>query len=195
MSALTPMQHGVTFGKDPLVSRVVKGMFRERPRISRKLVVYDTNQVIQYFSSMPNNSELLLEQLTKKLATLLCILSGQRSQSIAKLYLAHMHKDDRFITFYIPKILKTTNQIFHQEPFKFEAFPNDPKTCIYQCLVEYIERTRLLRENLPQLEGEKLALILSYHPPHMPVKSATLARYVKGMLGDAGVDITIFTAH
>ena len=31
--------------------------------------------------------------------------------------------------------------------------------------------------------------------PHNPVKSAMLARYVKNFLYDAGIDITIFTAH
>ena len=60
MSAFTPAQQEVTFGKDPLTSKVVKGMFRERPRIPRKVVVYDTNKVIRYFSQMPSDHELLL---------------------------------------------------------------------------------------------------------------------------------------
>ena len=195
MSALTPAQQEVSFGKDPLTSKVVKGMFRETPRIPRKVVVYDTNKVIRYFSQMPYDHELLLEGLTKKLTTLLCILSGQRSQSISKLYPAHMHQDDTVFTFFIPKMLKTTTPTFHQEPLEFHLFPQDEKTCIYRCLVEYLRRTNLIRENLPTEREEKHALILSYHPPHRPVKSATLARYVKETLGEAGIDITVFTTH
>ena len=37
--------------------------------------------------------------------------------------------------------------------------------------------------------------MLSYVYPHRPVKSATLARYVKEMLAMAGVDVTVFTTH
>ena len=195
MSALTPAQQEVTFGKCPLVSRVVKGMFRERPRIPRKVLVYDTNKVIRYISHMPGNHELLLEPLTKKLTTLLCILSGQRSQSLSVLYLQHMHQEDDVITFFIPKMLKTTTPTFHQQPLEFMRFPYDVNTCVYTCLLHYIERTRLLRENLVTEGDEKLSLILSYRPPHNPVKSATLARYVKDMLGEAGIDITVFTTH
>ena len=195
MSAFTPTQSNTTFGKDNMVARVLKGMFRERPRIPRKVLIYDTNTVIQYLSSLPSNKELLLETLTKKLVTLLCILSGQRSQSIAYLYEQHMHKSDTLFTFYIPKQLKTTTDTFHQEPLEFEAFPPDPNTCVYKCLEEYLSRTQLLRENLPIPEEGKLALILSYAYPHYPVKSATLARYVKDMLGCAGIDLTVFTTH
>ena len=195
MSAFTPTQQEMTFGKDPLVSRVVKGMFRERPRIPRKVVVYDTNKVIRHFSNMPRNKDLMLEQLTKKLTTLLCILSGQRSQTLSKLYIDHMHKDDNIFTFFIPKMLKSTTPTFHQEPLEFHYFPYEKNTCVYSCLEEYLERTKLTRENLPREDDEKLPLILSYHPPHNPVKSATLARYVKEMLGEAGIDITVFTTH
>ena len=195
MSAFTPPQQEVTFGKHPLVSRVVKGMFRERPRIPRRVVIYDTNKVIRYFSRMPANHELLLEQLTKKLTTLLCILSGQRSQSLSKLYIEHMHREDTVITFFIPKMLKGTTPTFHQQPLEFEYFPYDKNTCVYSCIMEYMKRTELIRENLPREDEEKLSFILSYHPPHMPVKSATLARYVKDTLGEAGIDITVFTTH
>ena len=61
--------------------------------------------------------------------------------------------------------------------------------------MEYLNRTSLIRENLPTDKEEKHSLILSYYPPHRPVKSATLARYVKDTLGEAGIDITVFTTH
>ena len=131
MSAFTPTQQEVTFSKHPLVSKVIRGMFRERPRIPKKVVIYDTDKVLQYFDSLPNDI-LLLEQLTKKLTTMLCILSGQRSQSIGALYLEHMHKSDTVFTFYIPKMLKTTTPTFHQEPLEFEAFPHNSNLCVYK---------------------------------------------------------------
>ena len=53
-------------------------------------------------------------------------------------------------------------------------------------------RTTNIRENL---EGQPKALILSYDYPRHPVWSATIARYVKSVLCNAGIDVTIFSAH
>ena len=192
MSAVTPFENGVSFGNDPQVSRVLKGMFRERPQIPKRLVIYDTNIVIRYIGNLPCNKELLLEELTLKLTTFLCILSGQRSQSIGALFPKHMHKSETTFTFYIPKIIKTTTPRFHQEPLEFEAFPQERKLCVHTCLSDYLQRTEGIRENLGM---DNTTLILSYQYPHHPVKSATLARYVKNFLGQAGIDLTVFTAH
>ena len=94
LSAILPLQQGNTFGKDPIVNRVLKGMFRERPSLPKHM--YDTIAVLRYIRSFPTNKQLLLEQLTKKLVILLCILNGQRSPSIACLCLDVMHKSEAF---------------------------------------------------------------------------------------------------
>ena len=142
ISALAPVQNGLTFGKDLVISRVVKGMFRERPTIPRKVAIYDSSLVINYILTLPDNSDLLLEMLTKKLTTLLCLLSGQRSQSIAYLFPDHMVMDSDSASFYIPKLLKTTTPTFHQDPLEFVAFPPNRRACIMDCLKLYIHRTK-----------------------------------------------------
>ena len=194
ISALAPLENNCSFGKDPNISRIIKGMFRERPSLPRKVAIYDAAIVIRYMLSLPDNESLLLEMLSKKLTTLLCLLSGQRSQSIAYLYSEHMLQEESTVTFYIPKLLKSSTPRFHQEPLEFVAFPENRKVCIVDCLRTYINRTAGIRENI-QEEGQKLSLILSYAYPHHPVQSATLARYVKDFLGRAGIDLTVFTAH
>ena len=50
----------------------------------------------------------------------------------------------------------------------------------------------IIRENA--CEDDK-QLIISYAYPNKPVKSATVARYIKLFLMDAGIDITVFTPH
>ena len=192
LSAILPSYNGISFGKDPLVSRLIKGVFKRRPSLPKYTVIYDTNIVLCYMKSLPPNAQLLLEMLTKKLCMLLCLLSGQRGQTITYLNLDFMHKDDTSYTFYIPKVLKTTTINFHQEPLVFEAFPHDDTLCIIKCLEEYINRTALIRENA--CEGDK-QLLLSFSYPHKPVKSATIARYIKMFLGMAGIDLTVFSAH
>ena len=81
LSAVLPLRSGVTFGKDPSVSKVLKGIFRSRPKLPRRVVVYDPNVILQYMCSLPPNKGLLLERLTKKLVTLLCLLSGDNVHS------------------------------------------------------------------------------------------------------------------
>ena len=136
---------GITFGKDPLVGRTIKGMFRERPSLPRHTVVFDTDVILKYINSLPPNDQLSLELLTKKLVTLLCILSGQRAQSIVCLSLDHMHKSGHTYTFYIPKVLKTTSPVFHQKPLEFEVFSDNPKLCVFHCLEEYIRHIEPIR--------------------------------------------------
>ena len=191
LSAILPEREGITFGKNMLISRVLKGIFKLRPSLPRHTVMYDTKQVLNYMQSLPDNQELMLELLTLKLCTLLCILSGQRAQTIAALHLDYLHAEQGMYTFYIPKVLKTTTTTFHQTPLEFSSYLPDKRICVVSCLKEYIERTALIRENL---EGEK-TLILSHTYPNKSVKSATLARYVKIFLGMAGIDLTVFTAH
>ena len=132
---------------------------------------------------VPKNNQLLLEHLTKKLVILLCILSGQRSQSIASLCLDFMHKCECIYTFYSPTVLKTTTPTFHQAPLIFEVFVEDDRLCVVNCLDEFISRTELIRENTEDIKQ----LILSYTYPHKSIKSETLARYAKLCLGMAGI--------
>ena len=68
---------GTLFGKHHLIIRLLRGMFKQRPSLPRYTVTYDVTKVLQYISN--SCSKMSLERLTKKLATLMCILSGQRS--------------------------------------------------------------------------------------------------------------------
>ena len=38
-------------------------------------------------------------------------------------------------------------------------------------------------------------LLISYHRPHKPVQSCTIARWIKSLLGSAGIDTSIFKGH
>lgn len=192
LSALLPIRDGETFGKHRNVSKLIKGIFKLRPTLPKYTVTYDPDIVLSYINNLPENSQLLLEMLTKKLCVLLCLLSGQRCQSIAALDLEMSHFSTEKVTFAFKKVLKTTKPGHHQKPLEFITFSTNKQLCVVNCLLEYRKRTDLVRENL---EGTPSSLILSYAYPHKPVKSATIARYVKTFLGMAGIDITVFSAH
>lgn len=179
LSAVLPRRDGVTFGMHPDVARVVKGVFRTRPTIpkSSKVITFDVGIVLNYITSLPDNGELLLEMLTKKTVTLLCLLSGQRSQTITSLRTSFMHKCKHTgkVSFAVPSLLKHSKPGRHQDPLEFLPYPHNAKICPVECLKTYLERTDLIREN----SCEDSQLIISYFQPYRAVNSQTLARYVR----------------
>ena len=193
LSAVLPQRMGITFGQYPLTTRVLKGVFKQRPSLPKHTGIYDTNIILDYMKVLPENKLLSLELLTLKLVTLLCLLSGQRAQTLPCLSLKHMIMGTGQVTFHIRDLLKTSRPTFHQLPLIFKMFPANRDLCPISCLETYLEMTksfRLLEDGI-----DRTQLILSFAGNHNPVKSATIARYIKSFLGKAGVDITVFTAH
>ena len=92
-------------------------MFKQRPSLLRYTVTYDVAKLLQYISN--SYSKISLECLTKKLATLMYILNGQRSQTMSLLNTHYMHIDENHYIFYIASLLKTARPGFHQHPFEF----------------------------------------------------------------------------
>ncbi|KAI8511562.1 hypothetical protein Bbelb_106620 [Branchiostoma belcheri] len=72
-----------------------------------------------------------------------------------------------------------------------QSGPRDRRLCAFTYLKEYLRRTSSLRKE----RGGEQKLFISYRRPHRPVGSATLARWVKSVLGTAGVDTATFSAH
>ena len=165
----------------------MKGIFKLRPSLPRYMVTYDVNIVLNYLKSFPPIPAIQLKELTFKVTTLLCLLSGQRCQTIHALKLDFMHKEKDRIVFYIPTILKTTTPTFHTAPLEFLAYEEDHSVCIVRHLNYYISLTEPLRE--------ANTLLISYAKPHKAVSSSTVGRYVKTVLKDSGIDTTIFSAH
>ena len=70
-----PSENGLTFGKLPIIQRLLKGMFKERSTFPRYTVTYDVKPVFDFIKSLSCSDETSLEICTKALATLMCLLS------------------------------------------------------------------------------------------------------------------------
>jgi len=180
MSAVMQTVDGISFGKHPLVSRVMKGVFKQRPSLPKYTVTYDVAILLNYMTTMPPN----------KLATLMCLLSGQRAQTLGSLRLEFMHLDTDQCIFYISSLMKQSRPTFHPEPLKFLSFPDNTNICVVECINDYLERTRGLRE-----EMESGGLFISYASPYKTIKSRSISRYVCKFLELAGIDTKTFTGH
>ena len=120
--AILPKQKGKTFGKDEIVSQVMRGIFKLPPSLPKYTVNYDPDVILSCMNQLPKNEQLNLKMLTRKLATLLCLSNGQRSQWTQKFLhdYASFQKDK--CEFYIPTVLKTSIPGRHQEPLIFTKF-------------------------------------------------------------------------
>ena len=190
LSAILKPTEGVPFGKHPLICRLLKGMCRQRPYIPKYSVTYDVNIVLNFMDSITISGDKSLEMVTKKFATIMCLLSGHRSQSIGVLKLEYMYLDKSKAIFYLPELLKNSSPKFHPLPLEFLAYPQNPRICVVTLFYEYLVLTgRCSKDNC------KGNLFLSYAKPFKPVQSVTIAKYVLSFLSMAGVDITTFSSH
>ena len=115
--------------------------------------------------------KLLSGVLPMRVATLLCILSGQRSPTLSVSSTTFINHADIKITFPLESVLKQSRPDYHQEPLEFLVYDKDPRICPVFNIKMYIEKTKAIR-------GEEKGFFLSYVPPHKAVSSKTTARWV-----------------
>ena len=159
LSAILPNQK--TFGQDEIVGQMMKGVFKLRLSLPKYRVTYNLDVILKYLNQLPKNEQLNLEVLTKKLATVLFLLSRQRSQSIQKCRLDYASFQNDKCEFYIPTVLKTSRPGRHQEPLIFTKILENTKICITACIDEYKKRTLPLRNHLTRNDKQ---FIISYNP-------------------------------
>ena len=78
-----------------------------------------------------------------------------------------------------------------QVPLK--TFHQNHSPCVVNCLKAYIDRTSDRRKvNGKQTENQ---LLLGTVKPYVEVVSSTVARWLKNVMKDAGIDVSIFKGH
>ena len=112
-----------------------------------------------------------------------------RSADLAKLDLQFRSYSMEGVTFLPNTLSKQSKQQKHGMEFFFPCYPTEAILCPVLALKEYEGRIRQLRGNY------YTTLFLSASKPHKPVSSSTIARWLKVLLGKAGVNTEIFKAH
>ena len=169
-----------------------EGIFQKKPPLPRYQSFWDVGQVLTFIKSLGDNQTLTLKRLSEKLVVLLALTSADRRSELA----AH---DIRFrvfhpegVAFSLPTLTKSVN-VGKQLKSSFHAnFAKDKLFCPCECLREYEKRTLPFRPSEPNQPNR---LFLATIKPHKPVTSSTLAKWVKHLIVDAGVNKDIFKAH
>lgn len=166
-SSLCPCDNS-TVGSHPSVTRLFKGIFNLRPPQPRYSETWNVSLLTKYLKELPPLGELTLKVLTLKTVTLCVLVSAQRSQTLATLDLDNMIISESSIKFVISERLKTSRP---GQPTITVCFPSIDDTiclCPKRCLIEYISRTRDLRNSSN--------LFISFIKPHKAISTETLAR-------------------
>lgn len=132
------------------------------------------------------NESLSLEMLTKKLVTLLALITAQRVQTLSKICIDNITllNDTFYVT--IPKRIKTTGTNRPQPLIQIPYFHERPALCAASVLKTYLDRTQTLRTQ------NETYLFLTFKKPHHVATTQTLSRWIKEMLKKGGVETKFF---
>lgn len=169
------------------VKRFFKGVYGLRPNLPKYDMTWDPSVVLSYLENQPTQN-VTVESLTQKLTTLLLLATGQRVQTIANIECCNIQNVPEGVNIKIPAKLKTSAKNRSQPNITIPFFKNK-KLCVATTLKTYLSKTE-------QLRGPKTNnLFITLTKPYKNASSQTIARWVKKVLKDSGIDTNIFTAH
>lgn len=175
----------VDFGKHALTIKFMKGIFKLNPPKPKHVVTWDVKKVLDFLRSK-NNNEISLRDLSMKCLMLLALCTGQRAQTLRALNLNNLHKGESKITFTFSEILKTSRPGF-KHVVEVCKFPSDLTICPWECLVEYVRRSREVRQSSQ--------LFVSFQKPHNAITTQSISRWLTCVLRQAGIIEKEFTGH
>ena len=119
---------------------------------------------------------------------MLAIFCGQRGREILSVMdIRNTTIEENFLIILIGDQLKTSGVKFHVGEIKFPVYEN-ANVCPVKLFKQYIDVTK-------SLGGSTICLFIKTSKPYRPASKDTLARWIKSVLHDAGIDMTIFTLH
>lgn len=179
---------GSDIGNNLDLKRFFKGVFRSRPPLPKYDLTWDPDPVLDYLSSLYPNDKLTLEILSKKLITLLALVTAHRVQTFSLIKCTNIKILSDKILIKVPDLIKTSRPNSQQPLLTLPFFVEKPEICPAKTLICYMSKTKNLR-------SEEERLFLSFRKPHSVVGTQTLSRWIKLSLQNAGIDVSIFTSH
>jgi integrase len=174
---------GTTFGQQPDVQLFMKGVYNQRPPVPRYTRIWDVDVVLVLLKAWSPADKLTLDKLTMKVVVLLLLVTGQRPQIFRGLRVDQMEVSGSSFVFDVDNsCLKQGRLGYKLEPIRLVKYAPDRRLCIYRYLTVYLRRT------LDHRAGHK-QLILTCKKPYGPATVNTIARWIKLVLKEAGVNV------
>ena len=123
----------VNIGSNPIVSRFMKGIFKNNPPAQHYCTTWDVSPVLSYLSSLPKPT-----QSSLKLVMLIALVSGQRGQSLHMLDIQFTKEGDTFFAFTLPEHIKQSRPGYKVPSVLLQAYPTDQSLCVFTHRKEYL---------------------------------------------------------
>lgn len=175
-------------GKDQKISRFFKGVSNLKPQKAKYATTWDPALVLKHLENFFPNESISLENLTKKLATLLALTTAQRVQTLSKIDLNNITRSENLIQIFITDRIKTSGLNKAQPVLNIPVFKEQEKLCVASTLSSYIKRTKALR-------GKITKLFITHKKPHHIATSQTISRWIKQTLTESGINTNHFSSH
>lgn len=173
---------------DDFLKRYMRGIYNSNPSRPKYTETWDPYPVLKYLESLYPLENLALAFLTKKLVTLLALISGHRIQTLAKITLTNIRKYDGHIEIKVSDRVKTSNINKFQPLILIPYFPDMPKLCLAKTLECYCKVTKDLRSDIG-------SLIITHKKPFHAASAQTISRWIKDTLKLGGIDTSLFSSY
>lgn len=187
-SALALIVQG-EIGQLPIIKRFCKGAAHLRPQTPKYEEIWDPEPVLCYLKTLWPHESLSLELLTKKLVMLLALATAQRVQTLTKIRISNIQRFDTEIRIKISDRIKTSGPGRTQPLLQLPFFKEQPRLCAATILCFYVDYSAKIR---PRNED---MLLLTYKKPHRVATTQSVSRWLKCVLSESGIDISIFGSH
>lgn len=169
-----------------LVKQLLKAMYDTRPPRPKYSTTWPIENVLELLKSWGPNDQLNLRRLSKNTAMLLALTTFLRFSELATIVSESVVFSLSGVSFRLarPRKAQRSGPLCS---FRIETF-QDPLLCPVACLRRYIQDTT-------KVHGTDNVLMIGTVPPHKPVGSSSIARWLKLTMTEAGIDSTIFSAH
>ena len=193
ISAIHSKVDGQPVGQHPLVTRMLQGVYNERPPLPRYSTFWEVGVVLRYLRGLGEHGTLSLRLLTLKSVMLLALTRPARSVDLSKLDIRARSYTSAGVTFKAQHLSKQSRSAKPLADFFYPRYPEDENICPVTTLQVYEAKT--LEFRALSTDHEKALIFLSWIGKHDPVTSSTIARWLKTCLNEAGIDTGIFKAH
>ncbi|XP_011883839.1 PREDICTED: uncharacterized protein LOC105570989, partial [Vollenhovia emeryi] len=179
---------GSSLADDSRIKGFFRGVSRLKPPKAKYNCTWDPRILLEYLEKTNSNNNLSLEELSKKLVTLLALVTGHRMQTLALMDIRNIVRNRDGYEIKISENIKTSRPGKVQPNLVIPVFKGNPSVCPAAALTTYLEKTKTLRNN-------ENKLFIGVRKPHKAVGSQTLSRWIKSILGDSGLDTSKFIAY
>ena len=182
----------VDLGKDKDVLKLFRFFHKKRPVFSRYMVTWDVGKVLRFLARWHPPENLSMKKLTLKTAAMIALTSSDRAQTLHALDIHYLNIVAQGIEFVVPTLLKHSRK-GHPAKKVLCVKWDDPSLDVCSYVEFYLRKTLKYRiKAYDDGRGVKPTQFFLSHRTGLPVKRATISRWIRQVLSYSGIDTTTF---